>query len=746
VQSRDIIEVLSNGDEENEELEDEENGTIQSTFDYFARIRKQALDHVMDRVNELLAIDNETLSDVKSMEEIYSEIRADPLYQRLFSMASVHTAEQFGLDIPEDADEQMARAIEDENDWTEIEEQDWFRAAQATNDEERFFHWDLEFPEVFFDADGGRMESAGFDAVMGNPPYGDILSASVKKYCRSQNLGFESERADIFTAFVSLPETILRKNGRLGYIVPNTPLRGKQYEKFRETNSERYSISMIADFDRTQIFSVEVYTMVLICENRTRDAGYSSNYIDVSDGMDETESIPVELTPATTDIWVPSNPLASKIMGSNNTVHLGDGTICTCHDAGIDYKVSGQGWENRGEGVKISDLILYEGNPESEKDLRYISGGEIQQYSITPKDKWLRYDYESFIEGDIVIQVYPEYNESEEKIVTRQTADDIIAALDTDQLYTAKSVHTTLLQNESYDIRYILALLNSKVTNYVYESISGEEGRTFAQVRVHELRSLPIRAIDFEKSKKRLSMAEFEQEYESMILSGGPNFNSFNIGENSVLHDLLVFLSRKIEDYKTSRNHPYLPDYLGNYADGMTLMELGYDPPAGLGDSLLAQDMAEIDEFENVQAREAYVEREGNHVTVFLAPYVKQTGNEDGEYETLDPIPAMQFTDLSESQASLLEAFVPYAVEESTAGYSEKTTKTISLLDRLEDLTLPVLSDVENGIESYIEERKRAEELDQKIERTDDLIDEIVYELYGLTDEEIQTVEDAVDD
>lgn len=35
-----------------------------------------------------------------------------------------------------------------------------------------------------------------------------------------------------------------------------------------------------------------------------------------------------------------------------------------------------------------------------------------------------------------------------------------------------------------------------------------------------------------------------------------------------------------------------------------------------------------------------------------------------------------------------------------------------------------------------------AAELDVKIERTDELIDEIVYELYGLTDEEIEIVED----
>jgi hypothetical protein len=39
---------------------------------------------------------------------------------------------------------------------------------------------------------------------------------------------------------------------------------------------------------------------------------------------------------------------------------------------------------------------------------------------------------------------------------------------------------------------------------------------------------------------------------------------------------------------------------------------------------------------------------------------------------------------------------------------------------------------------------ERAEELDVKIEQMGQLIDEIVYELYGLTDEEIEIVEAAV--
>jgi len=57
---------------------------------------------------------------------------------------------------------------------------------------------------------------------------------------------------------------------------------------------------------------------------------------------------------------------------------------------------------------------------------------------------------------------------------------------------------------------------------------------------------------------------------------------------------------------------------------------------------------------------------------------------------------------------------------------------------------LPAVDDVRDGLASYMETVERADELEAKIERTDELIDEIVYELDGLTDEEIEIVEEAV--
>ncbi|GGX29711.1 hypothetical protein GCM10010297_58900 [Streptomyces malachitofuscus] len=53
-----------------------------------------------------------------------------------------------------------------------------------TRTEIRPFHWEVEFPEVFFDADGERRVDAGFDAMIGNPPWEGITFKAAEFYGR----------------------------------------------------------------------------------------------------------------------------------------------------------------------------------------------------------------------------------------------------------------------------------------------------------------------------------------------------------------------------------------------------------------------------------------------------------------------------------------------------------------------------------------------------------------------------------
>jgi hypothetical protein len=193
-----------------------------------------------------------------------------------------------------------------------------------------------------------------------------------------------------------------------------------------------------------------------------------------------------------------------------------------------------------------------------------------------------------------------------------------------------------------------------------------------------------------------------------------------------------------------------LLDHLGNYdEDGPTITETGFtQPPKGVANSILQETTETRDP---LRIGEVTIEHEiSNSVTIRLTARYKPENEDAYEvdqygYTETDPLPALRITDLSETEADLIEAFVPVAVDKAGgfANFRENATKTNSLIDRLKALTLPDPNDVSDGLKSYQRTKARAKELDERVERTDQLIDQIVYELYGLTDEEIEIVEEA---
>jgi len=97
----------------------------------------------------------------------------------------------------------------------------------------RFFHWDLEFPEMFIDLDHSTWkENPGFDGVVGNPPY-DELSEFYSGSTREENRyftsagpfgGTKSGRINMYRLFLLVTGPLLRDGGKASYIVPMTIL------------------------------------------------------------------------------------------------------------------------------------------------------------------------------------------------------------------------------------------------------------------------------------------------------------------------------------------------------------------------------------------------------------------------------------------------------------------------------------------------------------------------------------------
>jgi hypothetical protein len=110
-------------------------------------------------------------------------------------------------------------------------------AAEQTASVRRFFHWELEFPEVFFDDAGAPLARAGFDAVIGNPPWDMVradsgpLSAracartettAVVHFTRGSSIYTSQSRghANRYQLFLERAIGLTRAGGRLGLVLP----------------------------------------------------------------------------------------------------------------------------------------------------------------------------------------------------------------------------------------------------------------------------------------------------------------------------------------------------------------------------------------------------------------------------------------------------------------------------------------------------------------------------------------------
>ena len=105
--------------------------------------------------------------------------------------------------------------------------------------------WQNEFPEVF--------KNGGFDAVVGNPPYIRIqnLNDNYKKYLQNNWTSAKSGNIDIYYPFIELGLNLLNKNGKLGFITPNShfnTVAGKNLRKMLKSDKSMYKSLILIIF------------------------------------------------------------------------------------------------------------------------------------------------------------------------------------------------------------------------------------------------------------------------------------------------------------------------------------------------------------------------------------------------------------------------------------------------------------------------------------------------------------------
>ena len=164
------------------------------------------------------------------------------------------------------------------------------RAARAIAHGHGAFHWELAFPEVFFDSDGRLKPDAGFDAVLGNPPWDMVRAdtgsvsdraeakartkAALRFYRRSPAYSLHGNgHANRYQLFLERALRLTRPAGRVGLILPSGIATDHGSAALRRHLLDRTAIDTWLGFDnRRRIFPIHrsMRFLVLATQNGGR--------------------------------------------------------------------------------------------------------------------------------------------------------------------------------------------------------------------------------------------------------------------------------------------------------------------------------------------------------------------------------------------------------------------------------------------------------------------------------------------
>ncbi|MDR3287027.1 MAG: Eco57I restriction-modification methylase domain-containing protein, partial [Prevotellaceae bacterium] len=125
------------------------------------------------------------------------------------------------------------------------------------------FEWRFEFPEAL-DDDG---DFAGFDVVIGNPPYIQLQSmGAITDSYKQMNYQVFERTGDIYCLFYELGHKLLKQNGLLSFITSNKWMRAGYGEKTRKFFVENTNPTLLVDFAGVKVFdeaTVDVNILML---------------------------------------------------------------------------------------------------------------------------------------------------------------------------------------------------------------------------------------------------------------------------------------------------------------------------------------------------------------------------------------------------------------------------------------------------------------------------------------------------
>lgn len=347
----------------------------------------------------------------------------------------------------------------------------------------------------------------GFAFVVANPPYGAKLSDAYKDILRADYADIFFGKPDSYTFFLKLGIELLAKNGRLGFITPNTYLTGKNTISLRRELLNAGRIDQIVDLPQGIWSDATVDCLLLFLSQEDNETHRKAqqvkvNLLDFKDTLDKlTKRKWYETLEHRQESWLDDSRFEFKIrfnilmqqVEEACRVSVNGSTTLTKVLRLEDVTESNQGiivYKTKASSTRNAYIKPCKDLPLNEPDWKPLLDGSafVGRYELRwgKTQPYLKY-------GDWLWRAREEkYFDSPKIILVRlrnkSLKRKLVATFDDTGFYNRDNYNNVIAVEDSrYDLKFILALFNSSLLNYWYS-------RTYLNVNINPdtIHQLPI--------------------------------------------------------------------------------------------------------------------------------------------------------------------------------------------------------------------------------------------------------------
>lgn len=340
----------------------------------------------------------------------------------------------------------------------------------------------------------------GFDAVIGNPPYGALFSNPESEYFKIR-YNTSVWRCESYLLFIEQALKLLRNDGYLGFIVPDTILNLGFTQPARELLLRNSRLQEIVGLPSNVFSGATVDTIILL----TTKSGFTnqfnaSNILVKAFGkkqpLQSIQDAPKEFYVNARD-WFEQN--AFNIQTDKTEINLlykieaGKQTVTEIAEMyyGIKAYQVGKGKPPQNEKIR-NEKPFTSDNQNGENWLPFFDGKNIGRYQLHWNgNNWLNY-------GDWLAEPRkPSVFENEKILIRKITGKTLISTYIPETSYCNTLLFILKLKVKAYSYKSILAILNSTLIGWYFRmkfQISDDD--TFPQIMIRDILQFPIPVVD----------------------------------------------------------------------------------------------------------------------------------------------------------------------------------------------------------------------------------------------------------